>query len=96
VLGLPSLELSNAGVSASLGPLGREYLLAAGGAGYSRLDVVRRDLKAGRLHRVAGAPEYLYPAYAVYADGADPKTVAPALAGLKQVAGSHRRRTRAA
>lgn len=80
-------ELSSAGVSASLGPLGREYLLAAGGAGYFRLDVVRRDLKAGRLHRVPGAPEFLYPAYAVYAASADPTLLNPALEALRHVAG---------
>jgi hypothetical protein len=31
-------------------------------------------------------PEFLYPAYAVYADGADATTVRPALAGLRHVA----------
>ncbi|MFC5519650.1 LysR family transcriptional regulator [Polaromonas jejuensis] len=79
-------ELSNAGVTAGLGPLGREYLLAAGGTGYFRLDVVRSHLESGHLHRVPGAPEFLYPAYAVYAAGADPKLVNPALAGFRQVA----------
>ena len=79
-------ELSHAGVMAGLGPLGREYLLAAGGCGYFRLAVVRAHLKSGRLHRVPGAPEFLYPAYAVYADGADARVVSPALAGFKQVA----------
>lgn len=82
-------ELSSAGVSASLGPLGREYVLAAGGAGYFRLDVVRSHIQAGRLHRVVGAPEFMYPAYAVYSENADPQVVAPALAGLRQVAGAH-------
>jgi DNA-binding transcriptional LysR family regulator len=81
-------ELSNAGISASLGPLGREYLLAAGGSGYFRLDVVRSHLEAGRLHRVVGAPEFLYPAYAVYSENADAETVAPALDGLRHVVGS--------
>jgi len=81
-------ELANAGVSASLGPLGREYLLAAGGCGYFRLDVVRDHLKRGRLHRVPGAPEFLYPAYAVYSESADAKVVTPALAGLRRVAAS--------
>jgi DNA-binding transcriptional LysR family regulator len=80
-------ELSSPGVSASLGPLGREYLLAAGGAGYFRLAVVRNDLKAGRLHRVAGAPEFLYPAYAVYAANAEPALLTPALAALRKAAG---------
>lgn len=79
-------ELSNAAVTAGLGPLGREYLLAAGGAGYFRLDVVQRHLDTGQLYRVPEAPEFLYPAYAVYAVGADPKIVNPALAGLRQVA----------
>jgi DNA-binding transcriptional LysR family regulator len=79
-------ELSNAGIIAGLGPLGREYVLAAGGSGYFRLDVVRDHLKSGRLHRVPNAPEFLYPAYAVYADGADATAVRPALAGLRHVA----------
>ncbi len=79
-------ELANAPVAVGLGPLAREYLLAAGGAGYFRLGVVRADIDSGRLHRVAGAPEFLYPAYAVYAAAADPKLVAPALAGLRHVA----------
>ena len=57
---------------AGLGPLGREYLLAAGGTGYFRLDVVRAHLESGHLRRVPGTPEFLYPAYAVYAVGADP------------------------
>ncbi|VTU45435.1 Gcv operon activator (plasmid) [Variovorax sp. SRS16] len=77
--------LSNAAVRAGLGPLGREYLLEAGGTGYFRLDVVRTHLETGRLRRVPDTPEFLYPAYAVYAVGADPKLVNPALAGLRQV-----------
>lgn len=99
--GLAFPELSNAGVAVGLGPLGCEYLLAAGGSGYFRLDVVERHLRAGRLRRVPDAPEFLYPAYAVYAVGADAKTVTPALAGLRQVARARpepavRRRRRAA
>jgi DNA-binding transcriptional LysR family regulator len=81
-------ELSSAAVSANLGPLGLAYVLAGGGAGYFRENVVRAHVKAGRLHRVPGAPEFLYPAYAVYAENADPKTLKPALAGLRQVAES--------
>ncbi len=80
--------LSNSGVFVSLGPLGREYLIEAGGYGYFRLNVIRRHLKSGRLRVVAGAPEFLYPAYAVYSETADAKIVTPALAGLRHVAGS--------
>ncbi len=89
-------ELSNAGISIGLGPLGREYLLEAGGYGYFRVNVIRCHLKSGRLRVVAGAPEYLYPAYAVYSETADAKIVTPALAGLRHVAGSGPQRRRRA
>ncbi|MGH8831194.1 MAG: LysR family transcriptional regulator, partial [Polaromonas sp.] len=85
-------ELSSAAVSTSLGPLGLEYMLAAGGAGYFRQNVVRAHLQAGRLHRVPGAPEFLYPAYAVYAENADEHVLTPALAGLRQAADGRRNR----
>jgi LysR family transcriptional regulator, flagellar master operon regulator len=78
--------LSGVAVSSSLGPLGLEYLMAVGGAGYFRQNVVRTYISEGRLHRVPGAPEFLYPAYAVYAADADMAVLAPALAGLRQAA----------
>ena len=81
-------ELSNAGIFIGMGPLGREYLLEAGGYGYFRLNVIRRHLKSGRLRVVAGAPEFLYPAYAVYSESADAKIVTPALVGLRHVSSS--------
>jgi len=80
-------NLGNPGVSAGLGPLGREYVLAAGGSGYFRLAVVRSHLESGKLRRIRGAPEFLYPAYAVFADGADEQLIRPALEGLRQAAG---------
>lgn len=83
--GLAFPQLSSAGVSTSLGPLGLEYVLAAGGAGYFRRAVVQPHLDAGRLFLVRGAPEFLYPAYAVYSESADAELLAPALAGLRQV-----------
>lgn len=79
--------LSGAAVSASLGPLGLGYVLAAGGAGYFRMAVVREHLQAGRLHPVKGAPEFSYPAYAVHSANADADALAPALAGLRKVVG---------
>jgi DNA-binding transcriptional LysR family regulator len=77
--------LSAASVVAQLGPLGREYLLRAGGAGYLRLNVVRESLASGKLRRVRGMPEFLYPAYAVYSASADAELVEPALEGLREV-----------
>lgn len=84
--GLAFPELSHPAVMAGLGPLGRQYLLAAGGTGYFRLDVVREHLESGRLRRVPGTPEFLYPAYAVYAAGSESAIVKPALAAFKRVA----------
>lgn len=80
--------LANAGISVSLGPLGVDYLLEAGGSGYFRQSVVRRHLASGRMRMVPDAPVFLHPAYAVYSEHADPRTVAPALAGLRHVAQS--------
>lgn len=80
-------EWSRPAVSSDFGPLVREYLLAKGGAGYFRLGVVRAHLEAGRLRRVRGAPEFPYPAYAVYAEDTDGSVLARALEGLRHAAG---------
>jgi LysR family transcriptional regulator, flagellar master operon regulator len=82
-------QWSQPAVASDFGPLAREYLLSRGGAGYFRLGVVRAHLDSGRLQRVAGAPEFPYPAYAVYAEDADPAALASALQGLRHAAASH-------
>jgi DNA-binding transcriptional LysR family regulator len=91
-------EQSNPGTYVGLGPLGLQYILKAGGSGYFRQKAVAPYLASGRLSLVRGAPEYLYPAYAVYSESADAKAVMPALAGLRQIAEQHgavrRRRSR--
>ncbi len=79
-------ERSNPGTFVGLGPLGLQYILRVGGSGYFRLHVIQPHLRAGRLRLVDGAPEFLYPAYAVYSESADPKALMPALAGLRHVA----------
>jgi DNA-binding transcriptional LysR family regulator len=93
-------ELSNPGTYVGLGPLGLQYILKAGGSGYFRQNAVAPYLRSGRLGLVRGAPEFLYPAYAVYSEDADPKIVTPALAGLRRVGaaqqGRRRRRARPA
>ena len=87
-------QLSNAGTFVGLGPLGLQYILEAGGAGYFRMNVVRPYLKNGRLRLVPDAAEFAYPAYAVYSEEADAQVVTPALAGLRHVASSGSRRSR--
>jgi len=78
-------ELANPGTYVGLGPLGLQFILKAGGSGYFRLNAVAPYLRKGRLGLVRGAPEFLYPVYAVYSESADAKIVEPALAGLRYV-----------
>ncbi len=79
-------ERANPGTYVSLGPLGLQYILKAGGSGYFRTHAVASYLRNRRLRLVRGAPEFLYPAYAVYSEDADIKVMAPALAGLRHIA----------
>jgi LysR family transcriptional regulator, flagellar master operon regulator len=79
-------ERANPGTYVGLGPLGLQYILKAGGSGYFRAHAVAPYLRNRRLRLVHGAPEFLYPAYAVYSEGADLKIMAPALAGLRHIA----------
>lgn len=88
-------DLGNAATAVGLGPLGLDFILAAGGAGYFRASAVRAHLKGGRLRLVADAPVFLYPAYAVYSEAADMKVVTPALTGLRHVAADAPSRVRA-
>ncbi|MBX3530343.1 MAG: LysR family transcriptional regulator [Rhizobiaceae bacterium] len=75
------------GVVVGLGPLGLGYILRAGGMGYFRRGAVAPHVAAGELELVADAPEFTYPAYAVYAEAAEARDdVQHALAGLKQIA----------
>lgn len=84
-------QLSNPGTYVDLGPLALQFILSAGGSGYFRSQAVAPHLRSGRLKLVRGAPEFLFPAYAVYAEAADAKLVTPALAGLRHVAAAARK-----
>jgi DNA-binding transcriptional LysR family regulator len=80
-------DLANPATYVGLGPLGLQLVLKDGGSGYFRLHAVAPYLRARRLALVRGAPEFLYPAYAVYSENPDdPSVVEPALAGLRSVA----------
>lgn len=83
-------EATNPGLFVGLGPLARDYILQAGGTGYFRLRAVQSYLDNGQLHRVHDAPEFSYPAYAVYGTNADETVLRPALEGLHAVAAEER------
>lgn len=74
-----------------LGPVGLGYILEAGGTGYFRLGAAQPHLKSGRLELVPGAPEFLYPAYAVFSEASsEPALIEAALEGLRKIARSQR------
>ncbi|HWL81980.1 MAG TPA: LysR family transcriptional regulator [Roseomonas sp.] len=68
------------------GPLGLAYILEVGGSGYFRMGAVRPHLESGRLALVPGAPEFLHPAYALYAETGEAELIRTALDGLRQAA----------
>ena len=71
----------------SFGPLALHYILRTGGMGYFRKGTVAPYLATGQLDRVEGAPEFTYPAYAVYPEAGEGRPdVQDALRGLKQIA----------
>ena len=73
------------GVMVGLGPLGLSYILRAGGMGYFRKGTVAPHVAAGELELVEGAPEFTYPAYAVYAEAGEGRPeMQDALSALKQ------------
>ncbi len=73
-----------AGLVVDLGPLGLGYILEAGGQGYFRLGAVKPHLDAGRLALVPEAPEFPYPAYAIFSEGrGDLDLLEQALEGLR-------------
>ena len=73
------------GLLVNLGPLGLEYILAAGGSGYFRMHAVQPHITSGLLHLVPGAPRFSYPVYAVHSANADDAVLGPALDGLRTV-----------
>jgi DNA-binding transcriptional LysR family regulator len=82
--GFGTAAFGEPGLLVGLGPLGLNYILRAGGMGYFRRGAVMPHIDAGELEFVEGAPEFTYPAYAVYPESAEGRSdVHKALQGLK-------------
>lgn len=81
-----STAFGEPGLLVGLGPLGLNYILRAGGMGYFRKGVVSPLIEEGRLEAVEGAPQFTYPAYAVYSEaGENRPDLNDALNALRQV-----------
>ncbi len=80
-------EAETPAVSVGLGPLGLQYILNKGGAGYFPLRVVNPLVADGRLHLVDNAPRSHRPVYAVYRHAPlNEDAQELALAGLRELA----------
>jgi DNA-binding transcriptional LysR family regulator len=75
-----------AALTVNIGWLGLQSILAHGGSGYFPLRVVREHEVAGRLYRVAGAPEFRIPTYLCFPSKVDSEPQTLALETIRQVA----------
>jgi DNA-binding transcriptional LysR family regulator len=73
-------------LTVNIGWLGLERILRYGGSGYFPLRLLREHELAGRLHRVAGAPEFRLPAYLCFPVKTDSEPLALALDTIRRVA----------
>ena len=79
-------NFSGSALTVNVGWLGLERILAYGGTGYFPRRLVRGHELAGKLHRVAGAPEFRLPAYLCFASGTVEPHVELALETIRRVA----------
>ena len=75
-------------LSVNHGPLALDYIVAAGGSGYFRMEAARPYLESGRLHLVPDKPRFSYSIYALYSPKADERLMGRVRNGLRAVAGS--------
>jgi len=75
-------DISRPHMSLDLGVLGVDYLIRANAAGYFPRRVCAPYLQNGTLRKVANAPVFSYPVYAVHKDDLDEEVLRDALLGL--------------
>lgn len=83
-LALP--ELTNPGLTLSLGAMAAEYVVNRQTAAYLPARYIKRYLDSGQLHLVPDAPRFPYPVWAVWRDDIEPDLMAKAKATLRTVA----------
>jgi LysR family transcriptional regulator, flagellar master operon regulator len=79
-------NFTGAALTVNMGWLGLQRILASGGSGYFPLRLVREHEIEGRLHLVAGAPEFRLPGYLCYPTKADSESLVLALDTIRRVA----------
>lgn len=71
----------------NIGWLGVQLILNNGGSCFLPARMAAPFVSTGQLHRVAGTPEYVHPAYMVYPRENDSPVLAQAVEGLRVLAG---------
>ncbi|TAM47001.1 MAG: LysR family transcriptional regulator [Gammaproteobacteria bacterium] len=79
-------ELEGPGQIVNIGWLGVQLTLVNGGSCFLPARMAAPFIAEGRLHRVAGSPEYTHPAYMVFPRRSENPVLAQALAGLRELA----------
>jgi len=80
---LPNLE--NTGLTLSLGALTADYIIDRKAAAYLPARFVQRNIDAGQLRPVPGAPHFVYPIWQVRRDDTDPILRAAGESTLNQI-----------
>lgn len=83
-------DISRPHMSLDLGVLGIDYLIRANAAGYFPRRVCAPYLQNGTLRKVASAPVFSYPVYAVHKDDLDEDVLRDALLGLDATVAQYR------
>ncbi|MHB8454633.1 MAG: LysR family transcriptional regulator [Acidiferrobacterales bacterium] len=78
----------------SIGWLGIQLALTNGGSCFLPARMAGSFIDSGRLHRVAGSPEYVQPAYMVFPRTSDSPVLEHALQGLRELAAAERARVK--
>lgn len=79
-------NFAGAALTVNIGWLGLQRLVVYGGTGYFPLRMLREHELSGRVHRVAGAPEFRLPAYLCFPAKVDSEPLALALETIRRVA----------
>lgn len=79
-------NFTGAALTVNIGWLGLQRILVHGGTGYFPTRLIRDDELAGRLHRVAAAPEFRLPSYLCFSPNGDADPLALALETIRRVA----------
>jgi len=79
-------DFAGAALTVNIGWLGLQRLLAYGGTGYFPARMLREHELTGRVHRVAGAPEFRLPAYLCFPSKVDSDRLSLALDTIRRVA----------